>query len=71
MNPKFISYFKVFSLFLLIIAANIFIIVFIKNFLRLRGFNSKALDVLFSALLIMSYIYAWKFLKRRLKNIEK
>lgn len=71
MTPKTISYLKVFSLFLLMVAAVTFIIVFAKQYLRQIDINPSLLDVFLSAILICGYLYAWNLLSRRLKDIEK
>ncbi len=71
MTPKIISYLKVFGLFLLMVAAITFIIVFAKQYLRQIDINTSLLDVFLSVILICGYLSAWKLLSRRLKDIEK
>lgn len=71
MTPKTTSYLKVFSLFILIVAAITSIIVFVKQYLRHIDIVSTYLDFTFLVILIFGYMSAWKWLIHRLKKIEK
>lgn len=71
MNPKTVSYFKVFGLFLLIVAAITFIVAFARDYIRRIDFNSTMSDTILSAILIIGYFYSWKMLVRGLKKIEQ
>lgn len=72
MTPKTTSYIKVFSLFILIVAANTFSIGFAKQNLRHKeDIFSTFLDIIFSIILIFVYMSAWKWLRLRLKEIAK
>ncbi len=71
MTLKTTSYLKVFSLFILIVAAITFIIVFAKQYLQHRYIFSIYLDFIFSVILIFGYMSVWEWLRHRLKEIEK
>lgn len=74
MAPKAFSYFKAFGLFLLIVAAVTFIIVFAKQYLRQSDISStlsEILDFILSVIMWFGYFSAWMLLRRRLKAIEK
>lgn len=74
MTAKAFSYFKAFGLFLLIVAAITFIIVFAKQYLRQSDINStlsQILDFILSVIMWFGYFSVWRLLTRRLKEIEK
>ena len=71
MSPKTVSYIKVFSLFLLITAVITSIIFFVKQYLRHRDIISSDMDFIFTGILTFGYMSAWRWLRLRLKEIER
>lgn len=70
MTPSKSSYLKAFALFLLMVVLPTALVVIVKLHLPFNETASSTISFILKGALILLYLYAWRWLSKRLKSIE-